>query len=310
MPFCKRLIALRLAEAWRSGRAFFFAAWKLWSECREKIWDRKRSTSNCRAAILVTPSAVGSLLKSILASFSSHPFSVSQAWPQSWIFGRLAFVELQLSGYHRAPSHRPPRLPAFGCHGRPSGATRSQESHIHARRSGDTQGHPSHQRMLVLQSWGYCGWFWEVCSFASPKQEIGLVQLTLQGFHVHQQNKVAALGLIVLWGHWSLVTLFTVSTCWSKKDRVTSDQVCLEPHTCHTKMVSPLCGRLWPYSCPKYHFWRKSRRKLRFWVSQLHFWRKSRRKASFWSLKLHFWRKFRRKASFLSLEASVLNEVS
>ena len=48
---------------------------------------------------------------------------------------------------------------------------------------------------------------------ASPVQnKIGLVQLTLQGFHVHQQNKVAALGLMVLWGHWSLVTLFTVST--------------------------------------------------------------------------------------------------
>ena len=65
-------------------------------------------------------------------------------------------------------------------------------------------------------------------------------------------------------GHWSLVTLFTVSTFWSKKDRVTSDQVCLESHTCHTKMVRPLCGRLWPYSCPKYHFWRKSRRKAWF----------------------------------------------
>ena len=58
--------------------------------------------------------------------------SVSQPWPQSWIFGRLAPVELQLSGYHKAPSRRPPRLTAFGCRGRPSGVSQSQESHIHA----------------------------------------------------------------------------------------------------------------------------------------------------------------------------------
>ena len=152
---------------------------------------------------------------------------------------------------------------------------------------------------------------------ASPVQnKIGLVQLTLQGFHVHQQNKVAALGLMVLWGHWSLVTLFTVSTFWSKKDRVTSDQVCLESHTCHTKMVRPVCGRLWPYSCPKYHFWRKSRRKASFLsfaasflkeVSQKSFVLELRsfifegsfaEKLGFLIWKLQFWMKSRRKASF------------
>ena len=144
---------------------------------------------------------------------------------------------------------------------------------------------------------------------------------------------------------WSLVTLFTVSTFWTKIDRVTSDQVCLESHACHTKLVCPLCGRLWPYSCPKYHFWRKSRRKAGFWVSKLHFWRKSRTKPSFlsfepsfskevsqkswvfefrsfifegsleqnlrfWVSNLHFWRKSRRTASFLSFEPSFLKEVS
>ena len=117
-------------------------------------------------------------------------------------------------------------------------------------------------------------------------------------------------------GHWSLVTLFTVSTFWSKKDRVTSDQVCLESHTCHTKMVRPLCGRLWPYSCPKYHFWRKSRRKASFLsfaasflkeVSQKSFVLELRsfifegsfaEKLGFWVWKLQFWMKSRRKASF------------
>ena len=117
-------------------------------------------------------------------------------------------------------------------------------------------------------------------------------------------------------GHWSLVTLITVSTFWSKKDRVTSDQVCSKSHTCHTKMVRPLCGRLWPYSCPKHDFWRKSRRKASFLsfvasvlkeVSQKSFVfefrsfifegslaEKLRCRAS----KHHFWRKSRRKASF------------
>ena len=122
--------------------------------------------------------------------------------------------------------------------------------------------------------------------------------------------------LFVFWGHWSLVTLFTVSTFWSKKDRVTSDQVCLESHTCHTKMVRPLCGRLWPYSCPKYHFWRKSRRKASFLsfaasflkeVSQKSFVLELRsfifegsfaEKLGFWVWKLQFWMKSRRKASF------------
>ena len=121
---------------------------------------------------------------------------------------------------------------------------------------------------------------------------------------------------IILAGHWSLVTLFTVSTVWSKKDRVTSDQVCLESHTCHTKMVRPLCGRLWPYSCPKYHFWRKSRRKASFLsfaasfledVSQKSFVLELRsfifegslaEKLGFWVWKLQFWMKSRRKASF------------
>ena len=117
-------------------------------------------------------------------------------------------------------------------------------------------------------------------------------------------------------GHWSLVTLFTVSTFWSKKDRVTSDQVCLESHTCHTNMVRPLCGRLWPYSCPKYHFWRKSRRKVSFLsfaasflkdFSQKSFVLELRsfifegsfaEKLGFWVWKLQFWMKSRRKASF------------
>ena len=135
--------------------------------------------------------------------------------------------------------------------------------------------------------------------------------------------------------HWSLVTLFTVSMFWSKKDRVTSDQVCLESHTCHTKMVRPLCGRLWPYSCPKYHFWRKSRRKASFLSLEASFLKEVSQKSFVLELrsfifggslaeklrlrasKLHFWRKSRRKASFkgfearfLSLEASVLKEVS
>ena len=116
--------------------------------------------------------------------------------------------------------------------------------------------------------------------------------------------------------HWSLVTLFTVSMFWSKKDRVTSDRVCLEPHACHTKMVRPLCGRLWPYSCPKYHLCRKSRRKASFLsfeasflkeVSQKSFVLELRssifegslaEKLGFWVWKLQFWRKSRRKASF------------
>ena len=128
------------------------------------------------------------------------------------------------------------------------------------------------------------------------------------------------LGVLGVWSlanvHWSLVTLFTVSMFWSKKDRVTSDQVCLESHTCHTKMVRPLCGRLWPYSCPKYNFWRKSRRKASLLsfeasflkeVSQKSFVLELRssifegsfaEKLGFWVWKLQFWRKSRRKASF------------
>ena len=130
-----------------------------------------------------------------------------------------------------------------------------------------------------------------------------------------------------------------------KKDRVTSDQVCLESHTCHTKMVRPLCGRLWPYSCPKYHFWRKSRRKasflsfaasflkevsqksfvlelrsfifegsfaekLGFWVWKLQFWSLVE-KLRFRASKLHFWRKvFAEKFGFWVSKASCLKEVS
>ena len=128
--------------------------------------------------------------------------------------------------------------------------------------------------------------------------------------------------------HWSLVTLFTVSTFWTKIDRVTSDQVCLESHACHTKLVCPLCGRLWPYSCPKYHFWRKSRRKAWFLSFEASFLKEVSNKTfvfefrsfifegnlaeklRFRASKLHFWRKHRRKAWFLSFEASFLKEVS
>ena len=116
--------------------------------------------------------------------------------------------------------------------------------------------------------------------------------------------------------HWSHVTLFTVSTFWTKKDRVTSDQVCLESHACHTKLVCPLCGRLWPYSCPKYHFWRKSRRKAWFLSFEASFLKEVSPKSfvlelrssmfegslaeklCFGGSKLHSWRKSRRKASF------------
>ena len=134
--------------------------------------------------------------------------------------------------------------------------------------------------------------------------------------------------MLIVKGHWSLVTLITVSTFWSKKDRVTSDQVCSKSHTCHTKMVRPLCGRLWPYSCPKHDFWRKSRRKASFLsfvasflkeVSQKSFVFEFRsfifegslaEKLRFRASKLHFWRKSRRKVWFLSFEASFLKEVS
>ena len=127
---------------------------------------------------------------------------------------------------------------------------------------------------------------------------------------------------------WSLVTLFTVSTFWTKIDRVTSDQVCLESHACHTKLVCPLCGRLWPYSCPKYHFWRKSRRKAWFLSFEASFLKEVSNKTfvfefrtfifegslaeklRFRASKLHFWRKSRRKAWFLSFEASFLKEFS
>ena len=117
-------------------------------------------------------------------------------------------------------------------------------------------------------------------------------------------------------GHWSLVTLSTVSTFWSKKDRVTSDQVCSKSHTCHTKMVRPLCGRLWPYSCPKHDFWRKSRRKASFLSFVASFLKEVSQKSFVFEFrsfifegslaeklrcrasKHHFWRKSRRKASF------------
>ena len=117
-------------------------------------------------------------------------------------------------------------------------------------------------------------------------------------------------------GHWSLVTLITVSTFWSKKDRVTSDQVCSKSHTCHTKMVRPLCGRLWPYSCPKHDFWRKSRRKASFLSFVASFLKEVSQKSFVFEFrsfifegslaeklrcrasKHHFWRKSRRKASF------------
>ena len=119
-----------------------------------------------------------------------------------------------------------------------------------------------------------------------------------------------------LLGHWSLVTLITVSTFWSKKDRVTSDQVCSKSHTCHTKMVRPLCGRLWPYSCPKHDFWRKSRRKASFLSFVASFLKEVSQKSFVFEFrsfifegslaeklrcrasKHHFWRKSRRKASF------------
>ena len=148
-------------------------------------------------------------------------------------------------------------------------------------------------------------------------------------FDAWSQNESAA------GGHWSLVTLITVSTFWSKKDRVTSDQVCSKSHTCHTKMVRPLCGRLWPYSCPKHDFWRKSRRKASFLSFVASFLKEVSQKSFVFEFrsfifegslaeklrcrasKHHFWRKSRRKASFkgfgarfLSLEASVLKEVS
>ena len=145
----------------------------------------------------------------------------------------------------------------------------------------------------------------------------GLVEAAARDLERFKGFKRLKAGKRQAWtGHWSLVTLFTVSTFWSKKDRVTSDQVCLESHTCHTKMVRPLCGRLWPYSCPKYHFWRKSRRKASFLsfaasflkeVSQKSFVLELRsfifegsfaEKLGFWVWKLQFWMKSRRKASF------------
>ena len=124
-------------------------------------------------------------------------------------------------------------------------------------------------------------------------------------------------------GHWSLVTLITVSTFWSKKDRVTSDQVCSKSHTCHTKMVRPLCGRLWPYSCPKHDFWRKSRRKASFLSFVASFLKEVSQKSFVFEFrsfifegslaeklrcrasKHHFWRKSRRKA-VLDLRSFVL----
>ena len=99
-------------------------------------------------------------------------------------------------------------------------------------------------------------------------------------------------------GHWSLVTLITVSTFWSKKDRVTSDQMCSKSHTCHTKMVRPplwspvtlfvpeawfleeVSQKSFVFEFRSFIFEGSLAEKLRFWVSQLHFWRKSRRKAS------------------------------
>ena len=67
------------------------------------------------------------------------------------------------------------------------------------------------------------------------------INLCLMLHHPNQNSSGQSLPHPSAWnrGHWSLVTLFTVSTFWSKKDRVTSDQVCLESHTCHTKMVRP-----------------------------------------------------------------------
>jgi len=107
--------------------------------------------------------------------------------------------------------------------------------------------------------------------------------------------------------------------------------VCLESHACHIKLVRPLCGRLWPYSpysCPKYHFWRKSHRKGCFLSFEASFLKEVSQKSFVFEFpsfifggslaeklrlrasKLHFWRTSRRKAWFLSFEASFLKEVS
>ena len=186
------------------------------------------------------------------------------------------------------------------------------------------------RRQRINSSRNKCHSCWDIWIFClliipSSLPLYSIVTWRWESAFVHQQTEHQIFGHWILTttkpamripsarGHWSLVTLFTVSTFWSNKDRVTSDQVCLESHTCHTKMVRPLCGRWWPYSCPKYHFGRKSRRKASFLSFEASFLKEGSQKSfvlDFRASKLHFWRKFRRKAWFLSLEASVLKEVS
>ena len=123
--------------------------------------------------------------------------------------------------------------------------------------------------------------------------------------------------------HWSLVTLFTVSTFWTIKNRVAKwPSVLGVPRLSHKVTVS-LCGRLWPYSCPKFHFWRKSRRKALFLsfeasflkeVSQKSFVLELRssifegslaEKLCFWVSKLHFLKEVSQKSCVLELRSFV-----
>ena len=184
----RRPLALRLSEACCSANVFLFAAWKLRSECREKTWDRRRSANSCRAAIFVTPSA-------------------------SWVSDEIHFSFVFISSifcFTTMTSIFDLRSPCICGTSAFRGGLHGNVVDVQMAKFKPT-GHacmPEDQKIFKsIHCTSACLCFGVEAAatdsgelVASPIENnvgsVGLIQLSLQGFHTHQQNKVAALGFM------------------------------------------------------------------------------------------------------------------